>query len=438
VSQERLRERTTSNVAFREASILADDITVVKDVILIRAGHGNLGQRHYYTAEALYDAAQRSIFEACQAYLDHPSTVEEQTRPERSVRDLAGWYSDITCRPYTDPEIGKTVALFADLHPAVGKEDVVTIVRTCLEYAKRYPRMAWAGLSINAFGDSVPDTIDGEQWNRVDRIEGVDSVDIVTRAGAGGTLVASLKESYRMKTSPKGKTKKEADVKLTLDADAVRTGFKTLLESGKTATKAAMVKIIETATGAKVTPEQDAEIDRQLGVVDGGALDKVLDDATGVSDEEGDPATPEGAVAPGGSMGGDCEADDAEIEAMPDDPKFLKAQLKKERSKRATAESAVEDAEERATEAERRAGLQTRERMAESVMAQLEIPEDFRPRLGHELIANGFTHEKSMREHAQAFDKAFIRRGDGAGLVSGAAAAGNGKLTADSFSFEEA
>lgn len=435
--QERLRERTASNVAFREASILADDITVVKDVILIRAGHGNLGQRHYYTAEALQDAAKRQIFEGCQAYLNHPSTIEEQTRPERSVKDLAGWYSDITARSYTDPEVGKTVALFANFHPAVGKDEVVTLVRTCLEYAKRYPRMAWAGLSINAFGDSTPDTIDGEQWNRVDCIEGVDSVDIVTRAGAGGTLVA-LKESYRMKTGLKGKPKKEADVKLTLDADAVREGFKKLVESGKTASKAAIVKLIETATGASVTPEQDAEIDRQLGVVDGGALDKVLDDATGVADdEEGDPMTPEGAVDPSNPMGA-CEADEAEIEAMPDDPKFLKAQLKKERRGRASAESAKEDAEERATEAERKAGLQTRERMAENVMGTLEIPEDFRPRLKHELVAGGFTHEKSMREHAQAFDKAFIRRGDGAGVVSGAAAGGNGKLSADSFTFEEA
>lgn len=104
----------------REASILAD-VSVVKDVVLLRAGPGNLGD-----------------FEGAQAYLSHPSAIEEQTRPERSVKDLAGWYSDVTCREYTDPKLGKTVALYADFHAAVGKDEVLTILRTCVEYAKRY------------------------------------------------------------------------------------------------------------------------------------------------------------------------------------------------------------------------------------------------------------------------------------------------------------
>lgn len=423
----------TSNYAFRE-SVVIGNFDAVENVVLLRAGHGNLGQRHWYSAAALQDAVARDIFEAAQAYLDHPSTIEEQTRPERSVRDLAGWYSDVEVRPYTDPEVGKTVALFGTFHPAVGKDEVVTIVRTCIEYAKRYPRMAWAGLSINAYGDSVPQTIDGEQWNVVDRIEGVDSVDIVTKAGAGGTLVASLKESYRMKTGSKRKPTREADVKLTLDADAIRDGIKKLSESGKAERKAAIVKVVESAQGGvKVTPEQDAEIDRQLGVVDGGALDKVLDDATGVSDE---PDDEEGAIDPLNPAA--ATEGDAEVEAMPDDPKFLKAQLKKERGARKTAESKVETAEERATEAERKAGLQTRERMAENVLSQLEIPDDYRPRLRWELVKEGFTHEKSMREHVKAFDMAHIRRNDGAGVVSGSPTGGGSKVSADSFTFEEA
>jgi hypothetical protein len=76
--------------------------------------------------------------------------------------------------------------------------------------------------------------------------------------------------------------------------------------------------------------------------------------------------------------------------------------------------------------------------MAENVVLALEIPEDFRPRLIQEMLSGGYTHEKAMREHAQAFDKAFIRpRLDGAGLVSTNGSPGNGKLSADSFNFEE-
>jgi len=178
---------TPSNIAFREATS-ADDLNVVRDVILLRAGPGNLGQRHFYSEQCLRDAVERQIFEAAQCYLNHPTTFEEQTIPERDVNKLAGWFSDVTVRPYRDPDLGvDSVALFANFHPRVGDERVAPIVRTCLEYSKRYPRMAWAGLSIYAKGDSVPVEISGETWNRVDRIEEVESVDIVTRAGAGGT-----------------------------------------------------------------------------------------------------------------------------------------------------------------------------------------------------------------------------------------------------------
>jgi hypothetical protein len=120
-----------------------------------------------------------------------------------------------------------------------------------------------------------------------------------------------------MKTGAKTKTKKEGDVKFVLDADAIKTGVSKLFESDKATKKAALLKMFESA-GVKVTPEEDDEIDRNLGIVDGGAIDKVLDDATGV-DEPDEPN--EGAVGP--SKPG--TEDDMEVEAMPDDPKFLKA-----------------------------------------------------------------------------------------------------------------
>jgi hypothetical protein len=439
-----------SNLAFRETKG-AGDLSVVHDVVLLRAGPGNLGQRHYYSEKALQDSVAREIFEGAQCYLNHPTTIEEQTIPERSVEKLAGYFSDVTVRPYTDPEFGKTTALYADFHPRVGDDRVLSIVRTCLEYAKRYPRMAWAGLSIYARGESVPIEIDGEQWNRVDRIDEVDSVDIVTRAGAGGTIVALRESEGRMKVKkPKGsrtaRATESGDVAFTLDADKIREGLTTLVESGKKERKAALVKIVEAAQGGvKVSPEQDQEIDRQLGIVDGGKIDKVLDDATGVADPEDDDE--EGAVghAPG-CEDDECEGcaptveagdEDAAIEAMPDQPAFLKKQIKKEREARVKAQSQAAAASTRAREATARANTQSRERMAENVMTALNIPDTFRPRLKHELVTGGFVHEKGMREHAQAFDKAFIRpQLDGAGIVSGGRVR-EGAASTGNFNFDE-
>ena len=41
--------------------------------------------------------------------------------------------------------------------------------------------------------------------------------------------------------------------------------------------------------GVKLTPSQDDEVDRKLGVVDGSPIDKVLDKVTGVAQDDDEP-----------------------------------------------------------------------------------------------------------------------------------------------------
>jgi hypothetical protein len=418
----RLREAIRSNVAFCETKTDAG-ITVLNGVLLLRAGPGNLADRHWYTKNAIEDAVNTKVFEGAQAYLDHPSSWDDQVQPGRSVEKLAGYYSDIVTRAYDDPEVGPTTGLFANFHPEIGKPQVLSILRTCVEYARRYPRMAYAGLSIYASGDSVPDTIEGEEWNRVDRIYAVTSVDIVTRAGAGGTLVP-LKESYfGMKTQKNGRGTTATDnVKLTLDADAAKEGVKKLFEGvGK--------KLVESIKGLAVkdgkvelTKEQEAEIVQALAFSE---VEKVFDENTSVQEDE----------KPVEAAAADDPEDDDDVTDLPDDPKVLKAKLKKERASRKAAEGKAGLAESRATEAETRATEVSLTRMGENVLSALEIPDDFRPRILLEFKQLGYTRERDMREHAQAFDKAFIRRTDSAGVVSGggsAPATGGGN-----FNFEE-
>ncbi len=410
-----LRERISARDAYREAS---QDGSVVKNVVLLRAGPGNSADRHYYTEACIKDAAQSGIFEGAQAYLDHPSTIEEQTRPERSVRDLAGWYDHVEARPYTDPEVGKTVALFADFHPAVGKPDVATLVQTSMEYHKSFPRASFAGLSINARGDGNDEQIEfrGQQWQAVNRIAEVDSVDIVTRAGAGGAIIP-LKESNRMKN--------QDNLQLTIDVESVRGGVKSLLEAAKSAFKERL-----TEAGATLTPEDDAELDRKLGIVDGGAIDQVLDKATGVADEpdeDEDEEDDEGATltTPTTPTGVSDDVDDmSEQEA--------KDALRKERAARKEGEEKARAGEAKMAEARRI----TARVMADEVLAECNIPETFRPRLRHELMREGHKSKAEMTKVVKDFDLAYIRpRLEGTGVAgfreaASAAAGGN-------FTFEE-
>lgn len=418
----RLRESTRSNIAFAETQTDAG-LAVLRGVLLLRAGPGNLADRHWYTKESIEDAARTGVFEGAQSYLDHPSSWEEQVQPGRSVEKLAGYYAEVTSRPFNDPEIGPTTGLFADFYPEVGKPAVLSILRTCVEYASRYPRMAYAGLSIYASGDSVPDTIDGEEWNRVDRIYEVSSVDIVTRAGAGGTLVP-LKESYfGMKTQKNGRAKTGDNVKLTLDADAVKEGFKKTLEGAVGKFKESIKALTVKDGKVELTKEQEDALLKSLTLAE--AVDKVVDEATSVvEDDEAEAAA---------ASTDDPEDDD--VDALPDDAAKLKAKIKKERAARRAAEGKVELAESRASQAETRATEVSLVRMAENVLSSLEIPDDFRPRIILEIKQMGYTREREMREHAQAFDKAFIRRTDSAGVVG--TNPGGGGAAVGNFNFEE-
>lgn len=66
---------------------------------------------------------------------------------------------------------------------------MLTLLRTHAEYAKANPGESYAGLTINAFGVGSPVEINDRQFNQIDQITGVVSVDTVTRAGAKGRFL---------------------------------------------------------------------------------------------------------------------------------------------------------------------------------------------------------------------------------------------------------
>ena len=171
---------------FREATVDAEKRTA--RVVLINEGLGNLRDKNYYTQEALESAAP--IFDGTQCFLDHPSKSEEQDRPERSVRDLCGYFFEPEVKAAKD---GK-VAVFANLRFREGQagDEAIALVKDAIDYQTRFPakEQTFCGLSINADGDSHPDTIDGEDVNMVDKFTSAFSIDVVTKPARGGKFIA--------------------------------------------------------------------------------------------------------------------------------------------------------------------------------------------------------------------------------------------------------
>lgn len=126
------------------------------------------GSSGYYPAETLRLYGASAFPAGTQIYFDHPSATEESDRPERSVRDLAGILLDDA--RYEDGPDGK--GLFGRIQFF---ENVRDQVRAMAQYI---------GLSIRANGH-VEETAQGRI---VRSLQGI-SIDLVTRAGAGGRLI---------------------------------------------------------------------------------------------------------------------------------------------------------------------------------------------------------------------------------------------------------
>ena len=133
------------------------------------------GSSGYYPREMLERDGPNVWPPGTQVYMDHPGATEQHDRPERSVRDLAG---KITTAPVYEAD-----GLYADVefYP-----HVAPIIEAMWEDV---------GRSIRAAGTAESGERDGRTGPIITSLtEGV-SVDVVTRAGAGGKLVALLESA---------------------------------------------------------------------------------------------------------------------------------------------------------------------------------------------------------------------------------------------------
>jgi hypothetical protein len=182
-------------------------------VVLIKEGLGNLKDLCYYTREALAQAAAEKVFEGKKLYIDHPSETDEVNRPERSVRDVAGYFENVTFQV-----VGDRAQLGGDLVvlPGAAFDAARTLMKESVAYSLQHPGDL-IGLSINASGDAdekdleaflkesaipaevMPKFLKAKEQGAtvvrvVNKIESAVSCDLVTEAGAGGRVVKILEQ----------------------------------------------------------------------------------------------------------------------------------------------------------------------------------------------------------------------------------------------------
>ncbi len=185
-------------VTLEKARVSADpsDGGLIVEADLLVEGHGNERDKHNYTRKFCESLVSAMNGKKC--FADHPSISEEEDRPERSVRDVIGYWKNLGIR---EGEGGKAVVHGQHKIPGGdGFKWVRDLLTEAASYAKEFPGECLVGYSINASGEVGDENEDG--WVDILEAEDAVSTDLVTFPGAGGKpqsvkSLESLRESYR-------------------------------------------------------------------------------------------------------------------------------------------------------------------------------------------------------------------------------------------------
>lgn len=206
-------------------------------VILLQEGLGNFGTAYYYTKEALQSAVE--IFEGAKSFADHPTKIEDEVRPERSVRDQIGHFEEVKIE-----DVDGRANLVGEFVRVEGSEYdwVKDQLLHSIDYSRKYPEKDFIGLSINASGDSKETPIDDiikkapqvcvEKLNEAkslgikyvqvtNKIENCISCDLVTSAGAGGAVKTLIEGDTPMAKDHDDETKDKELIKSMLKKHGV-------------------------------------------------------------------------------------------------------------------------------------------------------------------------------------------------------------------------
>jgi hypothetical protein len=311
-------------IRLREA-IAFDDAKRTADVIIITDGLGNEDDGHYYFVDTIQEAVRSAVFDGAQAFADHPTTEEDVIRPERSIRDLIGYYFDSDITKVADRSGKLRTAYRAKLKIFDGPhyDWIVTIIKESIKHHKMFPdKPPLAGISINADGKiekgTSPET--GAKVDGVRKIDAAFSADMVTKPARGGGFTA-IKESQRGSRSTSHQTENN--------------GVSKLLE--------AATKLEEQISSGEVNG------DDLRALVEAARESEKPKDKTKESTDSGD-------MSEAGKMKGDSKQTDPEDDPEDDDPEDEGADNKESKSK-----SKAKESEPQATEQEGKESKRTKE-----------------------------------------------------------------------------
>jgi len=235
----------------REAIIPTTHIGRSVDVILLEEGLGNKVNMNYYGPECLESAP--AVFNNKPAFLDHASAFDNATRPERSVKDKAGYYTNVRIESLPNGHKALLAKITFDESEA-GCEGLKKAI-AAIKFKGDNPSATneYVGLSINAQGETEKRTmkIDGKDTEVNYVLKFVEdahtSVDIVTVPARGGKFVALLESISGRK-----------EIK-TQEAKSMLKSFKKLISQLKEAAEVKTPEELKTKMGAILTEAEGLE-----------------------------------------------------------------------------------------------------------------------------------------------------------------------------------
>jgi hypothetical protein len=185
VLEGRLREAAASAGQVGKAGADAGRREV--DVIALRSGVSKNG--FFYTPEVVGSLV--ALLEGAQAFADHPGP---QDRPERSVRDLVGFYRGARVEEQ-QAAAGRSgeAAVVATLHVMASAGWLWSMLREALEQG--VPGLVGISIDVQALLETRRDAATGQTVRAVTRFVALNSCDVVTRPSAGGRIVGIHQES---------------------------------------------------------------------------------------------------------------------------------------------------------------------------------------------------------------------------------------------------
>lgn len=173
-----------------EAALRRDGTIGIK---IIQPGQGSSG---FYPAEVLERDGPKVFVTGTQMYWDHQTATEEAERPEGSLTSLAG---ELVSDARWESNGAEGPGLYADAQVFGPYQEAVN------ELAGHI------GVSIRARGDAKP----GPEGPIIQRLTEVNSIDFVTRAGAGGEILELFESARNKATEGKVMVTKPEDERIT-------------------------------------------------------------------------------------------------------------------------------------------------------------------------------------------------------------------------------